>query len=193
MKGIVLENWRPTGEDTTGDDNIGGIGLFEDELPAVQKSALSTNKRDPKTRKRRPQSEWTVWDVATEFSFQLGKRFPHLPGLINVREVAGALRGYRSKYGTTAVIENELMRMFFADEHNLKNASEESSTIHRKYLNMFKTHMNRAYENLGFDTPKIDTVEDVRTSVEYIYATDGTEFVNSLIGRKQLAQYEAGL
>jgi hypothetical protein len=191
MKGVSVEKWKPLGEDMTGDDDIGGFGLFDDEVPAAQKPKLSMNKKDPKTRGRRPESEWTPFDVAVEFQFQLGRRFPYIPGLVNTRAVAGALRGYRSKVKTTGDIEMEIMRMFFEDERNLRNADEQASTIHTRYLSMFKTHMTRAYERLGLDSPVFK--EDQAETVQRVYASDGKEFTNSLLGRKRLTEYELKL
>lgn len=186
-----MEKWRPQGEDTTGDDNIGGVGLFADEIPSIQKPHLSVNKRDVRTRGRRPQSEWTTYDVAAEFQFRLGVRFPYIPHLINVKDVAGALRGYRSKFDTTADLEMEIMDMFFEDDRNLKNADQNARHIHTRYLSMFKTHMTRAYERLGIDTPTFASESKAQT--DYVYASDGKKFMNSLLGRKRLQQYEDGL
>jgi hypothetical protein len=186
-----MEKWRPRGEDTTGDDEIGGFGLFEDEVPAAVKPSISTNKRDTRTRGRRPEFEWTPNDVAAEFAFQLGRRFPYIPGLISVRELRGALAKYRSQHGTTADIEMEIQRMFFEDQRNWQNAEKNPKDIHRKYLAMFRTHMTQAYERLSLDSP-IFIEEEVRKE-NFVYASDGRKFENSFLGQKRLAQYEEKL
>jgi len=78
-------------------DDLAGFGLLEpkEESKPVKKS-------DPKTRGRRPQSEWTPMDVASEFSFLVGRKFPWLPGSVNVHILSRALAKYRNQYGTTA-------------------------------------------------------------------------------------------
>lgn len=187
--------WYPKGEDTTGDDSIGGFGLFEDEKPAVQKMSLSTDARDPKTRGRRPQENWTPSDVAAEFAFLLGKKHPYLPGLVQSRELRGALAQNRKKYGITAVIEMEIVRMFLADARMHADAEKNPQYLHRRLLKMFNTHMDEALHNLGMPTRKqLSNVEvDDGERSEYVYASDGREFDNSIVGRKSLTRYEEKL
>ena len=167
-------------------DDIGGFGLFEED---IQKPAVKINKRDPKTRGRRPEEEWTVYDVASEFSFQLGRKFPYTPGLVNVAAISGALRKYRAEYGTTSTIEMEILRKFFSDERNYRNADQSPEKVHSWYLRMMKTHMADVLQD--FDMP-VDTgvTEDTE---EFLYALDGKRFDKSFAGRKALESYEGKL
>jgi hypothetical protein len=189
-----MSSWSKKGEDLTGDDNIGGFGLLEDDKPVLSKSKLSTDKRDPKTRGRRPQDEWTPADVAAEFSFQLGRKFPLLPGLVNQGNLRQALAKNRKQYGISAVIEMEVMRLFLGDSRNLNDAESRPDLLYRKYLKMFTTHMDTALQNLGMPTRK-EIAEAVESEYgpEYLYASDGTEFENNIVGRKFLERYEAKL
>lgn len=189
-KGEDMVMWK----DTSGDDNIAGFGLFEEEMQGGQPKPKA-DRRKASTRGQRPESEWTANDVAAEFAYQLGRRFPYTPGLVNVNAIRGALLKYRSQYNTTPEVEMELMRMFFQDEHNLKNADENASRIHGKYLNMFKTHLSKAYDALGMDMNLRVSVEMVANSPEpgYVYASDGRRFESTVLGHKSLARYEQRL
>jgi hypothetical protein len=174
------------------EDDVGGFGLFEEEVQQkVASTAKPINKRDTSTRGRRPEAEWTVYDIASEFSHLLSRKFPYIPGLVNVRNISGALRGWRNQYGTTATVEMEMMRKFFADERNWLGADKEPEKIHLRYLRMFKTHMQEI--NASFDI--YDSVEssDLTTGDDYLYSSDGRRFDNTLIGRKALARYEDSL
>ena len=186
-KGEDMVMWK----DNSGDDNIAGFGLFEEELQGGQPKPKA-DKRKASTRGQRPEAEWTANDVAAEFAFQLGRRFPYTPGLVNVTAIRGALLKYRAQYNTTPEVEMELMRMFFQDEHNLKNADENASRIHGKYLNMFKTHLSKAYESLGMETAQrvLGSEFAVEHEEEYIVASDGRRFENTIVGRKRRERHE---
>jgi hypothetical protein len=190
-----VKRWMPEGDDTSGDDNIGGFGLFDDEKPAAVKQKLSTDARDPKTRGRRPQEEWTPSDVAAEFAFLLGRKYPYLPGLVQSRELRGALAANRKKYGITAVIEMEMVRLFLGDARMHQDAEKNPQYLHRRFLKMFTTHMDQALQNLGMPSRKalaqVDVADDER--MEYVYASDGREFDNSIVGRKAMQRYEEKL
>lgn len=189
---IVVSRWRDD------DDGIAGVGLFEDEMDGGQPKP-KVDKRKSSTRNLRPESEWTTNDIAAEFSQQLGKRFPYTPGLVNTAALRGALSTYRTKYGTSPEVEMQLMRMFFDDERNLKNADSEAHRIHGRYLNMFKTHLSKAYEILGLEpnqritgiTSGVSYTDSGRD--EYVYASDGRKFDNSIAGRSALTRYEKKL
>jgi len=168
-------------------DDLAGFGLVEErDAPAVK-----IRKTDPKTRGKRPQHEWTAMDVAAEFSYQVGRRYPLLPGTVNVGKLAGAIRGFRSKYDTTALIELELLRLFMADERNFQNIGDEAPSLYKLYLASFGKKMNQARENLGLT--KVNAPTDTSVKIGTLTASDGRVFQNSLSGRAQLERYEKRL
>lgn len=171
--------WR---EEQERDDAIGGIGKLDSEG-----SGPTPSKKDTKTRGKRPPAEWTVRDVAAEFSFLVGRKFPWLPGTVNVNHLAGALAKMRSTYQTTALIELEILKMFMADEKNFKDVGDEAPHLYKRYLAMFRTHMNKARANIGLVNPT-DDIGD-----EFVYASDGRKFDNNIVGRAALERYEKKL
>lgn len=188
------KRWYPKGEDTTGDDEIGGFGLFESEQPSTVKMKLSTDARDPKTRGRRPQENWTPSDVAAEFAYLVGRAHPYLPGLVRSAELRGALAANRKKYGITATIEMEMVRMFLADSRMHSDAEKNPQFLHGRFLKMFTTHMDEALSNLGMPTRRqLAHVVDETERTDYVYASDGREFDNSIVGRKAMQRYEEKL
>lgn len=168
-------------------DNLAGFGLVEEKDPPQK----NIRKSDPKTRGKRPEHEWTPMDVAAEFSFRVGRKYPHLPGTVNVKQLSGALAKFRSQYQTTALIELELLRLFMADERNFRQIGDEAPFLYKMYLASFGKKMNQARENLGLPklTATVDTVVKLGTTV----ASDGKVFQNSLSGRAQLDRYEKRL
>jgi hypothetical protein len=179
----------------TDDDDIAGVGLFEGEKPAAIKHRLSVDKRDPKTRGRRPQEEWTAADVSVEFSFLLSRKYPYMPGNFQTSPLRGALAKNRKEYGITPLIELEILRMFMGDERNHKDAETKPDMMYRRYLKMFQTHMGEALKNLGMpSTKELADADVVRDKVEeVVYASDGRAFDNSIPGRKSLQKYEEKL
>lgn len=173
------------------DDEVGGFGLFEDEVQEkVAAKVKPADKRDPRTRGRRPESDWTVYDVASEFSFLLSKKFPYSPGLVNVRAISGALRQWRNSHGITPTVEMEIMRAFFADDRNYLGADKNPEQVHKWYLRMFKTHMSDTLLDFGISN---DADPDSTTTDEFVYASDGKRFDNSNFGRRERDRYEATL
>ena len=80
---VPMRNYADDGED------LAGFGLIEPKdapQPKVRKS-------DPKTRGKRPEHEWTAMDVAAEFSYQVGRKYPLLPGTVSVKSLSGGLGG----------------------------------------------------------------------------------------------------
>ena len=66
---IFMRKYEDDGED------LAGFGLVENRdapQPKIRKS-------DPKTRGKRPEHEWSPMDVAAEFSFRVGRKYPLLP------------------------------------------------------------------------------------------------------------------
>lgn len=168
-------------------DNLAGFGLVEPKdapQPKIRKS-------DPKTRGRRPEHEWTAMDVAAEFSYQVGRKYPLLPGTVSVKSLSGALAKFRKQYETNALIELELLRLFMADENNFKNIGDEAPFLYKMFLASFGKKMNQARENLGLNkiTAKLDTTPSSAT----ISASDGRTFQNSISGRAQLERHEKRL
>jgi len=168
-------------------DSLAGFGLVE-ERDAVQPKI---RKSDPKTRGKRPEHEWTPMDVAAEFSYRVGKRYPLLPGTVNVRQLSGALSKFRKQYQTTPLVELELLKLFMADERNFQNIGDEAPHLYKLYLASFGKKMNQARENLGLN--KVNAKVDTSVKVSTLTASDGKVFQNSLSGRAQLERYEKKL
>ena len=167
-----------------GDDDIAGVGLFEDEqLPAAQKY----NKRDAKTRHWRAKEEWTAADVATEYSLRLNKKIIGIPNLVSVSRLTPILAKYRKDIGTTAALEMRIMDMFFDDERNIVALRKDVSKAIPYFLHALKVNMVQAQETLP------STQVDTERSTGYVYASDGTAFDDSMGGRKNLTKYEKSL
>ena len=178
---VPMRKWEDDG------DSLAGFGLVEPKdapQPVIRKS-------DPKTRGKRPEHEWTAMDVAAEFSYQVGRKYPLLPGTVSVKQLSGALRKFRTQYGTTPLVELELLRLFMGDERNFKDIGDEAPLLYKKYLSSFGTKMNQARENLGLNkvTAKIETTK----ASDRLTSSDGRTFQNSLSGRAQLERHEKRL
>ena len=168
-------------------DDLAGFGLVEPReapQPKIRKS-------DPRTRGKRPEHEWTPMDVAAEFSFQVGRIYPLLPGTVNVKSLSGALAKFRKQYETTALIELELLRLFMADERNFKEVGDEAPLLYKKFLASFKTKINQARENLGLAKINAKIANPVTSGT--LTASDGRVFQNSISGRTQLERHEKRL
>jgi hypothetical protein len=172
------------------DDEVGGFGLFEEEQQEkVASKVKPADKRDPKTRGRRPVEDWTVYDVASEFSFRLGRKFPYSPGLVNVRAISGALRQWRNSHGITPTVEMEIMNSFFSDDRNYLGADKNPEQVHKWYLRMFKTQMSDTLLDFGISDDNPDSTKPA----EFVYASDGKRFDNSNFGRRERDRYETSL
>ena len=170
------------------DDNVGGFGLLEGEVPSAQKVG-PVSKRYPKTRHLREQSEWTAADVASEFSARLYKVITGVPAIVNTDRLRSVIATYRKKYGTTALIELEVMQMFFGDDRVLSRARKEPHNAWRIFVRMITTSSQEALDKLDMTE---DTAPDARRA-ESVFASDGTEFDNSMAGRLELEEYEGTL
>ena len=178
---LPMKRWEDDG------DNLAGFGLVEPrdaESPNIRKS-------DPRTRGKRPEHEWSAMDVAAEFSYRVGKRFPLLPGTVNVRQLAGALNKFRKQYQTTALVELELLKLFMSDENNFRNVGDEAPHLYKLYLASFGKKMNQARETLGLT--KVNAPENTSVKLGTLTASDGRVFQNPLSGRAQLERYEKRL
>jgi hypothetical protein len=159
------------------------LGDFSSEPSTTKK----VNKRDPKTRNQRPQEEWTPADVASEFSARVYQKLRGYPGVVNTRELWGALAVNRKKHLVTAVIELEAMERFLGDERNIVAIRKYPKNAHRMFLNAITSQMHDVLIHLDMD----EVLEKYEVSAsEYVYASDGTEFDNSMAGRLELKAYE---
>lgn len=173
----VVNKWQDE------DSEIGGWGLLE---PAYAAKTNKVSKRDPKTRHQRPQEEWTAADVASEFAVRVYDRVRGIPGLVSTKDLRGALAANRARFGVSAIIEMELLEKFFGDERNITSIRTSPRKAHGIFLNYITSNINSVTEEMGMDEAPIDT----EIAVEYVYASDGKKFDNSMPGRKALEMYE---
>lgn len=169
------------------DEGLAGVGLIEPR-DAVQPKI---RKSDPRTRGKRPEHEWTAMDVAAEFSYQVGRKYPLLPGTVSVKTLSGALRKFRTQYGTTPIVELELLRLFMADSNNFRDIGSEAPLLYKKFLSSFGKKMNLARSNLGL--ANINAKENTESKTVVLTSSDGKTFPNSLSGRAQLERHEKRL
>jgi hypothetical protein len=174
----MVNNWQD-------DDNIGGFGLLDGEVPAAQR-AKPVSKLDPKTRNIRPQHEWTPNDVASEFASQLYGKVRGIPGLINISRLAPILGKYRKDRGTTALFELEVINLMMNDDTRLHEVKKDPANAWKILLRMLATHGKKAQENIGQTEEELDEPIMER----YIYASDGRKFDNSMPGRAALERWE---
>jgi DNA-binding Lrp family transcriptional regulator len=189
--GVVLEKKKPKREKKMvnkwqDDDDIGGFGLLDGEVPASQRQK-PISKRDPKTRHNRPQHEWTSLDVASEFASRMYDKVRGIPGLVNVQKLAPILSKYRRDYGLTSVMELEVMDMLLGDDRKLVAVKKDPTNAYRIFLKMLSTHNQKAIANLGLNNL------DEAPREQYVYASDGKKFDNSMPGRRAMKDYEQKL
>ena len=171
-------------------EDLAGYGLVEDRDAPQPK----IRKNDPRTRGKRPEHEWTAMDVAAEFSYRVGRKFPLLPGTVNVKQLSGALAKFRTQYQTTPLLELELLRLFMADERNFTDVGDEAPYLYKRFLASFRTKMNQARENLGLSriaSKEFD--ESPKISASVLTASDGRTFQNTMSGRAQMKRHEERL
>lgn len=188
VKVLKVNRWQDD------DSNLGGFGLFDSEIQ--ERSTPKVKKNDPSTRKHRPQSEWTAWDVAVEFETRIRGIIPVMSGRVfSVKELAGALAKQRKISGSNALVELELMKMFFEDPWVKTTGKESPGFIMGRYLKSFSIHFNQAMRNLGMvgNQTAADLSDVFEPMEDFVYASDGTQFDNSMPGRRELADYEAEL
>lgn len=173
----VVNRWQDD------DSELGGWGLLE---PAYASKSNKVSKRDPKTRHQRPQEEWTAADVASEFAVRVYDRVRGIPGLVSTKDLRGALAANRARFGVSAVLEMELLEKFFGDDRNITAIKNSPRKAHGIFLNFITANINSVTEEMGMDDEVLDTVE----IEDYVYASDGKKFDNSMPGRKALENYE---
>jgi hypothetical protein len=82
--------------------------------------------------------------------------------------------------------------MFMADQKNFIGIGNEAPYLYKKFLQMFRTHLVKAHNNLGIVLPNVEGVsEEINTDV--VYASDGRKFDNTIAGRSALERYEKKL
>jgi len=174
---IVVNRWSD-------DDDIPGVGLFESEMVEKAKPKKPAKAR-PVNRLMRPEAEWTTQDVATEFGMMMYQHVKANTGPINGVNLKVILNTFRNRYKTNATVELEVMRTMFQDSSAVASIAKKPENGHKVYLNWLSNHM----QQIANGTTEVDN-ED---SVYYVYASDGTEFDNSMSGKLELAKYEASL
>jgi hypothetical protein len=176
------------------DDEVSGFGLFDSEITQKAPSA-KVSKRDPKTRSLRPQEEWTAADVASEFASRLYQAIPGVPNLVNTGNVRGALSRMRKQYDSNALIELEIMKMFFEDPWVQGQGRDKPAFLAGRFLKMFANNFDQALQNLGLPARSGPSEKSVSSTprVEFLYASDGEQFDNSMPGRLALERYEESL
>lgn len=174
---IVVNRWSD-------DDDIGGFGLLEGEVPGSKKQG-PVARNNPRSRHQRPQDQWTTYDIASELAAGLYDRIRGVPGLINVNKLGPILGKYRKDYGTNALIELEVMAMMFDDTKLLAKVQKDPANAWRFYLSLLTQKGKQAQDNLG-----IEEEFDSSSETSYVYASDGKKFDNSMPGRAALGRYE---
>lgn len=176
----VVNRWKDD------DDLGGGFGLLDSDIQKKQ-APKKVSKARPVNRIMRPEAEWSAQDVATEFSMMLYQHCKAHTGPIDSNKLRAVLSGYRSRYKLTATAELEVMRRMFRDKQALMSISRSPENGYKVFLNWLVAHHNQTAN--GTIEPQVDKVE----YVDYIYASDGTEFDNSFSGKIELAEHEASL
>jgi hypothetical protein len=180
----VVNKWQDDGDD------IGGFGLLDGEVQASLKP-VPVSKRNPKTRWQRPQDDWTAADVATEFSYRMYQKINNAPAMINTAELRGALAAYRKRYNTNATIEMSVMEKFFGDSRIWGQAKKTPHFAHKIFLRLITTETANVMDELGMDNVVAEVAKPARA--QYVYASDGKKFDNSIPGRVRLSKYEEKL
>jgi hypothetical protein len=121
--------------------------------------------------------------VASEFASRVYSKIPGVPGMVNTKRLAIALATNRKKYGTTAVLEVAAMDKFFSDARNIATLRKFPKNSHGVFLNAITY----------FAAESVDTPVVEEETTNYIYASDGKRFDNSMPGRAALERYEEKL
>lgn len=159
------------------------FGLI-DEAPPAEK----VSKRDPKTRRLRPQEEWTPMDVASEFAFRIYDNIRGVPGIVNTMNLRGALAKHRAKYGIDAATEMKIMDKFFADGRNINSIKRMPKSAIGLFLNFITNNITSVRNEVTLEQALAMAEE-----LEYVYASDGRKFDKSIAGRAALTRYERKL
>lgn len=163
------------------DDEVGGFGLLDSDVEKKLAPRKVAKKR-PVNRMLRPEAEWTPQDVATEFAMMLYQSCKAHSGPVDSNKLRAILAGNRNRYKLTATVELEVLRRMFQDEEALRSIQKAPENGYKVFLNWLMAHVN----NTAQGTTAIDEPE----FVEYVYASDGKKFDNSVPGRIDLREYE---
>jgi hypothetical protein len=188
VKEIVLRGWQDD------DAELAGFGLFDDEVPA-SKQPEKVSKRSSKTRSLRPQEDWTALDVAAEFASRVYAKLPGAMNVVNTVQLQKILSKNRKQFNLTPIIELEVMRLFFEDNWFRASARTFPHYVQGRFLKFFSSHLHVALSNLGLDSDLSLTEAQAMSekTPEFVYASDGTRFDNSMPGRYDLMEYEEKL
>jgi hypothetical protein len=117
------------------------------------------------------------------------QKINNAPAMINTSELRGALAAYRKRYNTNATIEMAVMEKFFGDARIWIEAKKAPHFAHKIFLREITKSTAEVLNELGMnDTSPVNYQEEYD---DYVYASDGKKFDNSIPGRVQLAKYEA--
>lgn len=187
-KEFVLKGWQDD------DAELSGFGLFDDEVPA-SRTGKPVSKRSGKTRNQRPQEEWTALDVASEFSSRVYAKLPGAINVVNTIQLQKILAKNRKQFNLTPIIELEIMRLFLEDNWFKTSARSYPQYVQGRFLKFFTSHLSEALKNLGLHSDLSISEENAMSAAgpEFVYASDGTRFDNSMPGRYDLTRYEEKL
>lgn len=166
--------------------NSGTKQIFNTSKKNSKIWAFTPDPKDFNTRALRPKGSWSNWDIAAEFADRLHARYPDRPALINKTRLAKALLPMRSPYNSTPELELALIDWFFDDNHKVGLAEREPEKVLGTFLNMFKTNMEKARSAVAYAARYADVPD-------WVYASDGKRFDNSMPGRFALKEYESEL
>ena len=103
--------------------------------------------------------------------------------MINISKLAPVIGKYRKQYGTTALYELRVLDILLNDARKLDLVKKEPHNAWKMYLRMLAT-----------EGPKIvnDSHQEEERE-EFLFASDGRKFDNSIPGRLALKEHEEEL
>lgn len=174
----VVNRWKDD------DDDVAGFGLLDSDIEKKQ-APKKVSKKRPVNRMLRPEAEWTPQDVATEFAMMLYQNCKAHSGPVDSNKLRAILAGNRNRYKLTATTELEVLRRMFYDDEAVRSIQKSPENGYKIYLNWLMAHVNQ--------TANGTVAIDESAPEEYVYASDGKTFDNSVPGRIDLKEYEATL
>jgi hypothetical protein len=119
------------------------------------------------------------------------QKINNAPAMINTAELRGALAAYRKRYNTNATIEMSVMEKFFGDARIWIEAKKAPHFAHKIFLREITKSTAEVLDELGMNDVVAEVAKPARA--QYVYASDGKKFDNSIPGRVRLAKYEEKL